>query len=305
MKKRFVAKGNKKKPILKIITFLSLIFISLVVTFNVLIKFSLNKTLQSSDIYNNMFDLATNETNIISLDLLNPEVMLKLGVNYFIEKEKTPIVDGVTLMNKHVNDPVPKVYIYNTHDTEAYNSSLLESYNIKYTVKIASYILSDYLQDLGVPTFVETASMSEFLSTSGLLYKDSYEASKYYIEKRLKEYPSIEYIIDLHRDSVPRSATTALIDGKSHVKVLFVVGLDYSGYENNLALAKKLSAKLPKEINRGVIEKTGEKVNGIYNQNLKDKALLLEIGGLENTIEEVDNTLKIVAGIIRDEVNGG
>lgn len=305
MKKRFVAKSSGKKKVwIKIVCFLVVIYFSLVVTFNLLMKTSINKILNKDSMGESLFNLATNETRIMSFDLLNPKSMLALSLNYVLEGEGKNDFDELGLMKKHENDKEPIVYIYNTHDTEEYDSSLLESYNIKYTVKIASYILSEKLRDLGIPTYVEEASMGEYLSSSGLLYKDSYDASRYYIDKRLKEYPSIKYIIDLHRDSVPRSATTGVIDGKNYAKVLFVVGLDHEGYGSNLSLAKRISGRIRSEINRDVMEKTGSKVNGIYNQDMSPNSLLIELGGLENTISEVDNTITLLAGVLRDEIKG-
>lgn len=304
--KKFVAKKKtNKKLLLKILFFLTLVYLSLVVTFNLLMKTNIKKIFESENTSKSLLNLATNQINIVSLDLLNPKNMLTLSLNYVLEGKTPEPLEGINLMKKHINDPNPEVYIYNTHDTEGYDSSLLESYNIKYTVKIASYILSERLRELGISSYVEEASMGEYLSTSGLLYKDSYAASRYYIEKRMKEMPSIKYIIDLHRDSVPRSATTAQIDGKSYAKVLFVVGLDHEGYETNLNLARRVNEKLDKQISRNVMEKTGEKVNGIYNQDMSPNALLIELGGLENTIVEVNNTLSVLANVLRDEVKGG
>lgn len=303
--KRFIAKKNGKKILIKVIFFVTLIYISLVVTFNLLMKTSIKKIFEDDSVHESMFKLATNETSLVSFDLLNPKSMLYLSLNYVLEGETENPIDGINIMKKHVNDEAPLVYIYNTHDTESYDSSLLEAYNIKYTVKVASYILSERLKDLGIPCYVEEASMGEYLNSSGLLYKDSYAASRYYIEKRMKEMPSIKYIIDLHRDSVPRSATVASIDGKSYAKVLFVVGMDHEGYESNLNLAKRIDEKLDKRISRSVMEKSGPKVNGVYNQDMSPLALLIELGGLENTIVEVDNTLNMLANAIRDEVGGG
>lgn len=304
MKKRFFAKKKSKFKFLKLSFLILIIYISLVVSFNLLLKKYTDENFKKYDVYSDLFSLGTNDKSFINRDLLDPSFMLKLSLGYDIDTTiKTPI-NEVELLKNHVNDENPKVYIYNTHDQEEYNSTLLESYNIKYSVKIGSYILSDYLSDHSIPSYVEKSSIKEYLSQNNLQYKHSYEASKHYILERIKEYPSIEYIIDVHRDAVGRQATTTIIDNKSYAKVLFVVGLDYDGYEENLKLAELVNSKLDSRLSRGISKKTGSGVNGIYNQNLSKKALLLEIGGLENNIEEVNNTLEVIANILSEIIGG-
>ena len=85
---------------------------------------------------------------------------------------------------------------------------------------------------------------------------------------------------------------------------MFVVGLDYEGYECNLHLAEKLNSMLDSRLSRGISKKTGPKVNGIYNQNLLNNAILVEVGGVDNTIDEVANSLKELARIIFEYMNG-
>ena len=46
-------------------------------------------------------------------------------------------------------------------------------------------------------------------------------------------------------------------------------------------------------ISKGIIKKGGTKVNGVYNQDLMSNAILIEVGGKDNNIEEVSNSLKI------------
>ena len=46
---------------------------------------------------------------------------------------------------------------------------------------------------------------------------------------------------------------------------------------------------------RGVIPKSGDNVDGVYNQDLSPQALLIEIGGQENNEEEVNRTVSVIA----------
>ncbi len=300
MKKRFISKKKGKYLFTKLGILLIIIFMSCVVTFNLLIKKTKEKLFDELEVGKNLFVNATNQNGLLGLDLLDPKEMFRLSLNYVIDAEpKKETFPTLELVKKHENDEQPLIYIYNTHDTESYDSALLETYNIKYTTRIGSYILSEHLRDLGIPSYVETASMGEYLKANGLGYNSSYKASRHYLEERLKTYPSIKYTIDLHRDSVGRNVGATTIDGKSYARVMFVVGVGYEVSDNNMAMAKKIHEKLGSKLSRGILERSGSPtVKGIYNQDVGDTSLLIEMGGVENTIEEVYNTLELLAKIL-------
>ena len=60
-----------------------------------------------------------------------------------------------------------------------------------------------------------------------------------------------------------------------------------------------INAKYP-NLSRGIMKKKGYGVNGIYNQDLDSNVILIEIGGHENNIDEVNNTLELVADAIKE-----
>ena len=70
------------------------------------------------------------------------------------------------------------------------------------------------------------------------------------------------------------------IDNKSYAKLLFIVGQEHDNYKENLELANTLN-NLVKEkypsLTRGVMLKSGENVNGKYNQDLSNKMILIEV----------------------------
>ena len=132
---------------------------------------------------------------------------------------------------------------------------------------------------------------------------DTYLFNEGLMEEAYKNNPSLRFFIDLHRDSGSHEKTTTNIDGKNYAKILFVVGLEHDNYEKNLNLAEKLNNILKKyneKLSRGILKKKGPGVNGIYNQDFSPEATLIEVGGEYNTIDEVNNTLKIIAEVIRD-----
>lgn len=195
----------------------------------------------------------------------------------------------------------PLVYIFNTHQTEGYNTNHLESFNINNTVYIASHILGEYLEDLGIGAIVEENSIVDILNTNGWKYGSSYKASRILLENAYKENPSLSFFIDLHRDAGSYEKTMTEIDGKKYARVMFVVGLENKTYEPNLSLANKLNdmiKEISPKLTRGVLEKQGKGVNGVYNQDFNQNTILIEVGGQYNYIEEVNNTLKIIAKVI-------
>lgn len=299
MKKRFVAKNRGKGIIIKLLAITFILYASLVVTFNVLLKNSISHLLEGTDLGEALFTKGTGNEKFFDVSLLNPSDLLKLGLNYsFKGEEISSPYEELRAIETHKNDDKPIVYIYNTHPNEYYDSTLLESYNIKYSVKMADYFLSDSLKELGIPSYVESGNHTE------TILKNTYETSRTFLDKRLKEYPSIEFVVDIHRDAVSKEESTVKIEEDSYAKVLFVVGLDHKDYEKKLALAEKLDSLLPEGVSRGISKKSGHDVNGIYNQDISKDAVLLEIGGKYNSIGEVKNTTELVAKAIFEYRNG-
>lgn len=284
MKKRF--KGKRKFRKLKVLSFILVGFVSFLVTVNVLRK----KVTQVLD-----------PSNYI-------DYLLKTGFNNQISKSilKSPLdIENISLVNneEEVKSNEPLIYIYNTHDEEAYYNSYLNPYNIVPDVKLASYYFQERLKDLGIESVVEKRKIKDVLDKNGWNYRYSYNASRVYLEEVSKNNPSIKYFIDLHRDSVGKDKTTTTINGKSYARVMFLVGLEHKSYQKNLDLATRLNeliSQFDSTLSRGIYQKEGPGVNGIYNQDFSSKAILIEVGGQYNTIEEVANTIEVIARVLKD-----
>lgn len=243
--------------------------------------------------------------------LSSTEFLLKysFGIDHFNTGTAAVITTPVV---KEDDEPietnkVPLVYIFNTHQTEGYNSNFLETFNINNTVFLGSHILGEYLNDLGIGVIVEENSVVDVLNTNGWKYGRSYKASRILMEEAYKNNPSLKFFIDLHRDSASYDRTVTEIDGKKYARVLFVVGLEHDNYQENLNLANYLNDEVKKfngNLSRGVLQKKGSGVNGIYNQDFNRNTILIEVGGQYNYIEEVNNTLKVIANIIYDYLKG-
>lgn len=216
-------------------------------------------------------------------------------------KKEEPIKES--LVFKEEEKPI--VYIYNTHQTENYKYEKISSYNIEYSVMFASYILEEYLEHNGINTLVETNLISNILKKNNFTYADSYKASRMLLEKSFKENDSLKYFIDIHRDSIDYNSTTCDIDGKKYAKILFVIGKDNPNYQKNNEFATKLDERLKRIspcISRGIMQKSGTGVNGIYNQDFNPNTILIELGGKDNTIDEVNSTIKILSSVLTEYI---
>lgn len=319
--KKFKAKKRRKFP--KILFGLVLIFLGYYFTTKIL----LNMKLKSSN--EEFITAMLNDANhhviydnqskdyfgkilkyILNFDLKNPKSILNTFFKYESKNESND-ADEVEddHLTEYINDPDsavisdPVVYIYNTHQLESYNLDNYVEYNITPNVQMAAYLLKGLLNKSGISTLVETANINDFLSLNGWNYASSYKASRYYLEEAIRQNPNLKLIIDLHRDSVPREKSTITINDKNYAKILFVIGTDYDGYEENLSLANALNNLINNKyagLSRGVITKGGEGVNGVYNQDISNKIVLIECGGNENTIDEVMNTMLVLNEIIKE-----
>lgn len=261
------------------------------------------------------YNLNTKKNHNLFYDIVNlssTHFLLKytLGVDV-LQEEVDEVVSGIEA--EYIEDPYeakvkePILYIYNTHQTEGYQKNNNASYNITPSVLMASYILRESLNDLGIPSMVEVSDITELLRVHSWKYSYSYAASKILLEDAIRKNPSLVYFIDIHRDSMSYDITTTTIENKKYAKLLFIIGKDNPNYEKNLAMANQINEYVKEEnpsLSRGVVQKGGSGVNGIYNQNLSPNAILIELGGQYNNITEINNTLTILSKAIYRYVRG-
>ena len=273
--------GNLKNKILKI-TLISLLIFS----YYFIIKnsnFIENITKDIEDKYSN---------KSINIEKFKTEVVYK-SLNKIIDIDDLKLSKSISINSNN------KVYIYNTHDTEKYNLPYTSDYSIIPDVTLASKILKEYLKNYNIDSYIETSSMKEYLSKNKLKYTDSYKASRYYLEKNLtKDY---KLILDIHRDSLRHKYTLYEKDNKKYARILFIIGASNKDYKKNKLIADNLNTRLNNEykgISRGVTLR--EDIS--YNQDLNNKIILVKIGGIDSTLEELNNTMEVLAKIISDYI---
>lgn len=197
----------------------------------------------------------------------------------------------------------PLIYIYNTHQTEKYISN--NDININYSVLDASYLLQEKLKSYNISSIVESGSIKDILDTNNWNYASSYKVSRMYLENARKNNSSLKYFVDLHRDSVSKSISTVSINGKSYARTMFVLGLENDNYKENQKFLQILENWLNKNypgLSRGIFEREGPGVNGVYNQDFSSNCILIELGGEYNTVEEVANTIDVIAKMLYEYI---
>ena len=320
MKKKFISKKKKTKKLKpKIILFFIMIFSSFILTIKALSKYNLPH--QNSDLVNFLIEnnnpfIVNSKSNysyfhqimtkIIDLDIKNPISILDTNFKGLTKKVKLTNEEVKKVSNEGViNAEKPIIYLYNSHDTEEYKPSSFAEYSVMPTVKLSDYVLKEKLESKGYSVLIEETTISSIRSSLGLNYAGSYKASRVLMEQAKAKYSSLIYFIDLHRDSLPYDKTTLTYNDKNYAKVMFLVGLENPNYMENLEFSTKISeminAKIP-GLSKGIYKKEGEGVNGIYNQDFSNRTILIEIGGPENTIDEVYETLLILSDVLTEVI---
>lgn len=207
---------------------------------------------------------------------------------------------------------VPQILIYHTHSQEAFADSR------EGQVEDTIVGVGDHLTELLEKTYgYQVVHVTDpFDMMGGTLDRSkAYDYARASIEKVLEENPTIEVVIDLHRDGVPddRHLVTQ-VNGKPTAQLLFYNGLSYTvsqgevSYlpnpyiEENLAFSFQLeyqAAQYYPDLYRGIY------LAGLrYNLHLKPRALLLEAGAQTNTVEEVRNAMEPFADILNRVLKG-
>lgn len=306
MHRKFKGKRKRKLSKLSKILILLLMLFFLIKFLKVKFHFELDNTLIKYIINDNNY---TSNNNIYQTffkkplheKINNPSSLLALNFQAKKHDEEIKQVD-----NKIIQEKKPMVYLYNSHQTESYSMDYMEDYNINPTVLMAAYMLKERLDNEGIFTIVEDASISDYMQEHDMKYYQSYEASRHYLVEAMEKNDSIRLFIDIHRDAISHDYSTTNINGDDCAKIMFVVGKEHANYLKNLekteTLNQMISDKYP-TLSRGVLQKEGKDVNGIYNQDLGSNIMLIEIGGNYNNIHEVLNTIDKIAPIIGEYVN--
>ncbi|MCL1694937.1 stage II sporulation protein P [Lysinibacillus sp. BPa_S21] len=206
---------------------------------------------------------------------------------------------------EQTKDPF-KVLLLFTHSQESYQpmvkavSGKAAFYDEKTNIYNLKDTISKHFSMNGIQTDILGVDVMKELKLKGKNFADSYNFVRPYLAKRLQE-QSYDLVIDFHRDSAKKAATTLTHNNESYARIAIVIGAEHKNYRWNTAYAESLSASMNEivpKISRGVISKSGDNVDGRYNQDLTKEMILIEIGGIDNTEAELNRTIAVIGKAI-------
>ncbi|KPB05065.1 stage II sporulation protein P [Bacillus sp. CHD6a] len=199
------------------------------------------------------------------------------------------------------------VFIYHSHSRESFLPYLegVTSPNAASHPEVNVTRLGKKLQEeliqRGIGTDIDTTDTALALKNRGWVYGQSYDVTRPIVEEAMAGNQDLNYLIDVHRDSGRRKSTTMDINGVPHARLYFVIGKKNQNFEKNQYLAEQIHNKLEKlhpGLSKGIfVPPAVETRNGIYNQDLSPNSMLIEVGGVDNTFEEMNRTLEIFAEV--------
>lgn len=205
-----------------------------------------------------------------------------------------------------------KILIYHTHGSEAFADS--REGVVEDTIIGVGDVLTEILETKYNIHVYHDRTIYDMVD--GRLDRSyAYTLSKKGVKKILADQPSIEVMIDLHRDGV--AETTHLvteINGKPTAKVMFLNGVSrskkngdisylYNPYkETNLAFSLQMFVA-GKAMYGDLLRKIYIR-SYCYNLNLMPRATLIEAGAQTNTVEEEKNAMEPLADILYRVLGG-
>ena len=239
------------------------------------------------DFLKNNFYIVESNTDISS-DLLNAGTLL--GMDMTMKQDAS----------------APQILIYHTHSQEGFVDSVPGD-NSTTIVGVGEY-LTQILRETYGYNVIHNTNVYDFIDGK-LDRNQAYTLAEADVQQILAENPSIEVIIDLHRDGVQEDTHLVTeVNGKPTAQIMFFNGLSFSKRNgpidylqnpyigDNLALSLQLKLACEKYY-PGYTRKIYLK-SLRYNLHLRPKSLLVEAGAQTNTLEEMLNAMEPLAYVL-------
>lgn len=250
------------------------------------IEYSIDK-LSDFDFLLNSFYAVSSETTVKSSDLNAAEL---LGKDLTIKQDNSK----------------PQILIYHTHSQEAFADSTPGDLS-EGVIGLGDYLTEILSRQYGYNVI---HNRDTFDVAGGKLDRSkAYDYADTTISQILADYPSIEIVLDLHRDGVADSVHLVTeVNGKPTAQIMFFNGMsrltgigdiEYLHNPNQqMNLAMSLQMKLKAEAYYpGFTRKNFLKAYQ-YNLDLRPKAMLIEVGAQNNTFGEAMNAMEPLAVIL-------
>lgn len=195
----------------------------------------------------------------------------------------------------------PQILIYHTHSQEAFADSI-EGDPSTSIVGAGEYLTELLTEQYGYQVIHHTGGYD--VEARDYAYSKALPA----LEAILEEYPSIQVVIDLHRDEMREGKKLCtIIQGKPMAQFMFFNGMSRTrkgpiDYLENPYLADNLALSFQMQV------ATNEYYPGItrriylkayrYNMHVCPKTLLIELGAQTNTVEEIWNSCEVLAHVL-------
>ena len=205
------------------------------------------------------------------------------------------------------NPDVPQILIYHTHSQETFVDSVPGDTSTG--IVGAGELLAQILREEYGYNVIHHTGEYDVESRD-----NAYSVSLPAIEQILAENPTIEVVIDLHRDAVLEGKLVTELNGKPTATFMFFNGLSYTKAAGNIAYLENpyIDENLAFSFQMQVI--ANEYYPGLtrriylkgyrYNMHLRPRSLLIELGAQTNTVEEIMNACAPIAHILDMELSG-
>ncbi len=201
----------------------------------------------------------------------------------------------------------PQILIYHTHSRESFIDSQ-PGERADTIVGVGDFLAQLLTEQYGYTVLHHT---EEFDTVRDSAYANSLPA----LEKILEQYPSIQVIIDLHRDSGNANRNMVMdIDGRRTARFMFFNGISRSkktgdiDYLHNPNLAENLAFSFQMQAAAGQYYPGLTRKIYIkqyrYNMHLRGRTLLIELGDENNTVEEAKNACYPLAFLLDAVLSG-
>ena len=230
------------------------------------------------------------------------------GITFRNETAYTPDVQSLlnTELDFKMEKGKPNILVMHTHTSEAYAQSpdARSTDNNKNVVRVGT-VIEEQLKAQGFHV-IHDITRNDYPA-----YNGSYTKALTGIQAQLDENPTIEVVLDVHRDYAEQTKDgetvqlkpVAAVDGKQVAQVMFVIGTDGLGlkhpdWKHNLAFAVQIQAELNK-----ISPKIARPINirrERFNQHMTKGSMIIEVGTAGNTIQECENAAVYIGKAIAE-----
>ena len=229
--------------------------------------------------------------HLIENEELSEDALKTVLTSYRIEEIETEWNKLNQIEIPVISKSQKRIYLYNTHQSEEYIDGI--------TIFEVTYQFALMLKQAGFEVVFETSDFMKELNEEGLKYNQLYTISRRHLSDALETYGSFDLIIDVHRDSAKRSVSVLEHEGVAYGRLMFVIGNKSCNASNVSSQSHSLTDKMNQRLD-GIMREPFIR-QSVYNQDMADSMLLLEVGSDQNTSSEVLRTLEILVDVLARE----